>query len=66
MFDNKKINAFLVTGASCSLIDVGSLGLDPKIITTKHKLVDASGKELNIIGSVTVTVSLGGVKSSKI
>ena len=64
MFDNKKVNALLDTGASCSLIDIGSLqtlGLDTKIITTEHKLVDASGREMNIIGSVVVTISLGGV-----
>ena len=64
MFENKKINALLDTGASCSLIDIGSLqvlGLDSKIITTEHKLVDASGREMNIIGSVMVTINLGSV-----
>ena len=64
MFENKKINALLDTGASCSLIDIGSLqmlGLDSKVITTEHKLVDASGREMNIIGSVMVTINLGSV-----
>ena len=64
MFENRKINALLDTGASCSLIDIGSLqmlGLGHKIITTEHKLVDASGREMNIIGSVMVTINLGGI-----
>ena len=64
MFENRKINALLDTGASCSLIDIGSiqmLGLDHKIITTEDKLVDASGREMNIIGSVMVTINLGGI-----
>ena len=37
------------------------LGLDSKIITPEHKLVDASGREMNIIGSVMVTINLGSV-----
>ena len=64
MFENKKINVLLDTGTSCSLIDRGSLqmlGLDSKIITTKHKLVNASGREMNIIGSVMVKINLGSV-----
>ncbi len=45
------------------MIDIGSLqtlGLDTKIVATEHKLVDASGREMNIIGSVLVTINLGG------
>lgn len=54
----------LDTGASCSLIDIGSLqtlGLDKKVIKTEHKLVDASGRDMNIVGSVVISICIGEV-----
>ena len=64
MFENKKMNALLGTGASCSLIDIWTLqifGFDPKIIIIEHRLVDASGREMNIMGSGKVTITGDGV-----
>ena len=49
--------------ASCSLIDLGSLqtlGLDAKIAPSDHHLIDASGRDMNIMGSIVVWITFGG------
>ena len=52
------------TGASCSLIDLGSLEtieLTPQIDqTTRQSLIDASGQDMDILGSVCFNVSISG------
>ena len=63
-FDNQDAHALLDTGASCPLIDLGSLqtlGLDAKIVPSDHNLIDASGRYMNIMGSVVVSITLGSV-----
>ena len=51
------------TGASCSLMDIGTfekLGFDNQINEqAHHHLIDASGNNMKIIGTVTIDVSLG-------
>ena len=37
------------------------LGLDAKIVPSDHHLIDASGRNMDIMGSVVVSISLGGV-----
>ena len=52
----------LDTGASCSLIDLGSvrkLQLNSPINSTYHHLVDASGNNMEIIGSIDVPITIG-------
>ena len=49
-------------GASCSLIDLGSirkLKLNSPISNSKHHLVDASGNNMEIIGSLDVPITIG-------
>lgn len=49
----------LDTGASCSIIDLGTiqnLGLDKNIIKSTHELIDASGNDMSIAGSVDLNV----------
>ena len=65
MFDNKPLNALLDTGASCSIIHFGtiqSLGLDMNIIESTHDLIDASGNNMNIAGSININLQLKGTQ----
>lgn len=60
-FEGIPTNALLDTGASCSLIDIGTLrnlSLDNKIMKSQHEIVNASGNKMNISGSVNIEVSL--------
>ena len=44
--------ALIDTGASCSLIDIGNLeklGLAQLVISTNHRLINASGNDMNIM-----------------
>ena len=62
-FENNSVNALLDTGASCSLMDMGtfeSLGLQSKIIPFPNQLVDASGNDMSIIGSTMVNITIKG------
>ena len=51
------------TGATCSLMDIGTiekLGFDNQIDQqAHHRLIDASGNDMKIIGTVNIDVSLG-------
>ena len=61
-FEYSTANALLDTGASCSLIDLGSvrkLKLNSPINNTSHHLVDASGNNMEIIGSMDVPIVIG-------
>ena len=61
--NNIFINALLDTGASCSVIDRGSLetfcSVD-EMNNTTHNLMDASGNNMDIIGSVELLVQFDG------
>ena len=51
----------LDSGAGCSVIDfetIKRLGIETSIVKSKHNLVDASGNEMKIIGSVEIKVTL--------
>ena len=51
--ENKILNALLDTGASCSIIDLGTiqnLGFDKNITKSNHDLIDASGNAMSIAG----------------
>ena len=55
------MNVLLDTGASSSLIELGSLeklGLQENIQQPEYHLIDASGHNMNIIGSVCVKISV--------
>ena len=61
-FEYSSANALLDTGASCSLIDLGSvqkLQLNSLINSTYHHLVDTSGNNMEIIGSIDVPSTIG-------
>ena len=65
MFDDKPLNALLDTGASCSILDLGTiqtLGLDMNIIASTHDLIDASGNNMNIAGSIDINLQLKGTR----
>ena len=54
-----RVNALIDTGASCSLIDIGSLeklGLAQLVNSTNHRLINASGNDMNIMGSIDVEI----------
>ena len=58
------MNVLLDTGASCSLIDLGSLeilGLASNIRQSEHRVIDASGHEMKLRGSVFIKI---GVKDA--
>ena len=60
-FEGIPTNALLDIGASCSLIDIGTLrnlSLDNKIMKSQHEIVNALGNKMNILGSVDKEVSL--------
>lgn len=63
-FSDSTTNALLDTGASCSLIDIGSLqklGLEGNIQKSQHdNLIDASGNNMNITGSILMKIKLAG------
>ena len=64
VFDHQSTNALLDTGASCSLIDLGSLqslGLDMHLANSDNELIDASGNKMNIIGSIDINIELNGI-----
>ncbi len=55
------LNVLLDTGASCSLIDLGSLeklGLDKNVEPLQHRLMDASGNKMNIMGTICVQIRI--------
>ena len=57
--ENKILNALLDTGASCSIIDLGTiqnLGFDKNITKSNHDLIDASGNAMSIAGSIDLNV----------
>ena len=59
------MHALIDTGASCSVIDSGSLGIFTsitKVDPTHHSLVDATGNTMDLIGSIDVIVEFCGVK----
>ena len=63
MFDDKTLNVLLDTGASCSMIDLGTiqtLGLDMNTIESTRDLINASGNNMNIAGSVYINLQLKG------
>jgi len=56
-----RVNALIDTGASCSLIDIGSLeklGLAQLVnsTSTNHRLINALGNDMNIMGSIDVEI----------
>ena len=54
----------LDTGASCSLIDLGSierLGLQTNIKSSDHRLIDASGNSMSIIGDLDIPITTQGI-----
>ena len=64
-FGNNSSNALLDTGASCSIMDLGtfgSLGLQYKIIPFNNQLTDASGDNMQILGFSVVEVFIKGHK----
>ena len=61
--ESKTINALLDSGASCSVIDMGTLeilGLQGSIDNSQHIIIDASGKTMNISGSINLNLSIKG------
>ena len=61
--ENKTINALLNSGASCSVIDTGTLemiGLQGSIDNSQHIIIDASGKTMNISGAIDLNLSIKG------
>ena len=61
--ENKTINALLDSGASCSVIDMGTLeilGLQGSIDNSQHIIIDASGQTMNISGSINLNLSIKG------
>ena len=64
------VNALLDSGAGCSILDVATLqklGLEDKLVKSDyHRLVNASGENMDIIGVVNVNVQIDrGVKPVK-
>ena len=58
------VNAILDSGAGCSVIDSGSLeeiGLKGKLHGCTTRLVNASGENMDIIGSVNIQVTINGL-----
>ena len=54
-----RVNTVINTGASCSLIDIGSLeklGLAQLVNSINHRLINASGNDMNIMGSIDVEI----------
>ena len=57
--DENPTNALIDTGASCSLIDVGSLralGLNKNIEQSNHTLIDASDNTMDILRTLNVMI----------
>ena len=64
-FGNNSSNTLLDTGASCSIMVLGtfeSLRLQSKVIPFHNRLVDASGSNMQILGSSVVDIFLNGHK----
>ena len=58
--NNIPVHAVLDSGAGCSVIDLSSvekLDLSQNIIQANHKLTDASGNTMDIIGTITTVVN---------
>ena len=58
--NNIPVHAILDSNAGCSVIDLGyveKLGLGQNIIRANHKLIDASGNTMDIIGTITTVVN---------
>ena len=63
--NNIPVHAVLDSGAGCSVIDLGSvekLSLSQNIIQANHKLIDASGNTMDIIGSITTVVNFNRMR----
>ena len=63
--NNIPVHAVLDSGAGCSVIDLGSvekLGLSQNIIQASHKLIDASGNNMDIIGTITTVVNFNRMR----
>ena len=63
-FANQQINVLIDSGASCSLIDLGSverLGLQANIKLSDHRLIDASGNSMSIIGDLDIPITTQGI-----
>ena len=63
--NNIPVHAVLDSGAGCSVIDLGSvekLSLSQNIIQANHKLIDASGNTMDIIGSITTVVNFSRMR----
>ena len=60
-FNNSPTNVLIDTGASCSIIDIGSvyrLGLRDRIIPNSDQLINASGHTIDIMGSVNISLDM--------
>ena len=67
-FGDDSSNALLDTGASCSIINLGtfeSLGLQSKSIPSHNRLVDASGNNMQVLGSSVIGIFIKGYKFSQ-
>lgn len=63
--NHKTVNSVLDSGAGCSVIDIGTLenlGLCDKIVKSHDRLINASGKEMDIAGVVSINVEIKGTK----
>ena len=59
------VYAILDSGAGCSVIDLGfleKLGLAQNITSSNHRLINASGKTMDILGTVNMEVKFNRMK----
>ena len=65
-FNKLSLNVLIDTGASCSLIDMGSiqkLALNSHIKPSLNHVIDASGNKMNITGLVDIHITAPGVNT---
>ena len=58
---NSSLNVLLDIGASCSLIDIGTLetfGLNDFVVPSQHHLIEASGNDMDIMRCIAVNFQI--------